>query len=154
MGAEQPGLQFRQTDGSWHDAPAGPGHVCINIGDMIDRWTSGYFRSCTHRVTGSPLDRHSLVYFVNPNYDCIMDGRDIPSCGAPLHPPIAVADMCFMGIVWKMSRFGELPWKDGLHRYNQEVLHRSYAEKANDQQSVLDIVQASRASARLYLHGA
>merc|ERR1711920_1115585 len=142
---EQTGLQVRQPDGSWLDAPTGSGHVCINIGDMLERWTSGCFRSCTHRVIGSQDDRHSFVYFVNPDYDCCMDGCDIPSCGPSVYPPIFVADMSFMGVVWKMSRFGELPWKDGLRRYNQEVLETSYAEQANSQQSVLDFMQVDRA---------
>jgi isopenicillin N synthase-like dioxygenase len=151
---KQPGLQVRQADGTWLDAPVGADHVCINIGDMLERWTSGCFRSCTHRVIGSLDDRLSLVYFVNPDYDCIMDGSDISSCGPTSCPPIAVADMCFMGVVWKMSHFGKLPWTEGLRRYNQDVLESSYAKKADSQQSVLERLQISCASKRQRIGGA
>jgi hypothetical protein len=62
--------------------------------------------------------------------------------------------MCFMGVVWKMTGFGELPWKDGLRRYNQEALQSSYAEQASNHQSVLDFVRVDRAPARQHVGGA
>lgn len=73
------GLQVSDGNGGWQDveAPA-DGFVC-NIGDTMQRWTGGRFRSTLHRVINPPTDieprdRISLVYFHLPNHDTILGG--------------------------------------------------------------------------------
>ncbi len=44
-----PGLQILKG-GAWIDVPPIPGTVIVNLGDMLERWTSGKFKSTQHRV--------------------------------------------------------------------------------------------------------
>ena len=42
----------------------------VNVGDQMEFWTNGLFKSTLHRVTFMPehahLDRYSLPFFVHP----------------------------------------------------------------------------------------
>lgn len=69
--ANEPGLQVQQQDGSWLDVPSDFGNLIINIGDMLQEASSGYFPSTSHRVinpTGenSQKSRVSLPLFLHP----------------------------------------------------------------------------------------
>ena len=44
-----PGLQILKDDG-WHAVPSLPGTVRVNLGDMLQAWTSGKYKSTMHRV--------------------------------------------------------------------------------------------------------
>jgi isopenicillin N synthase-like dioxygenase len=73
------GLQVSDGKGGWHDVEApDDGFVC-NIGDTMQLWTGGRFRSTLHRVVNPPADavredRISLVYFHLPNHDAVLGG--------------------------------------------------------------------------------
>lgn len=69
--ANEPGLQVKCQDGSWLDVPSDFGHLIINIGDMLQEASNGYFPSTTHRVvnpTGNENSkpRISLPLFLHP----------------------------------------------------------------------------------------
>ena len=44
------------------------GAYVINIGDTMDKWTSGYYRSARHRVVNyTGAERSSVAFFLNGN---------------------------------------------------------------------------------------
>jgi len=72
--ANEPGLQVQLQDGNWLDVPSDFGNLIINIGDMLQEASAGYFPSTTHRVinpTGgsSAKSRISLPLFLHPRSD-------------------------------------------------------------------------------------
>jgi len=69
--SNEPGLQVQLQNGEWIDVPSDFGNLIINIGDMLQEASAGYFPSTTHRVinpTGSQSDksRISLPLFLHP----------------------------------------------------------------------------------------
>lgn len=69
--ANEPGLQVLCQDGSWLDVPSDFGNLIINIGDMLQETSGGYFPSTTHRVINpsgkaSTKSRISLPLFLHP----------------------------------------------------------------------------------------
>ena len=91
------GLEVRDLDGRWHEAPVVEDGFIVNIGDLLMRWTNDRFKSTLHRVAtplhGSGARRLSIAYFVAPNYDSIVEC--LPTCHAPdnpaKYPPVTVA---------------------------------------------------------------
>jgi isopenicillin N synthase-like dioxygenase len=62
------GLQVR-TRAGWIDAPPLAGTFVANIGDMLDRLTSGWYRSTPHRVrNASDRARLSFPFFLDPAF--------------------------------------------------------------------------------------
>ena len=67
-----PGLQVR-VDDRWIDAPSDPSLIICNLGDMLDRLTSGRYRSTPHRARNdAPTDRYSLPFFLDPGWDAVV----------------------------------------------------------------------------------
>ncbi|GAA6172512.1 2OG-Fe(II) oxygenase family protein [Colwellia sp. KU-HH00111] len=69
--ANEPGLQVQNQDGSWLDVPSDFGNLIINIGDMLQEASAGYFPSTTHRVINpsgqaNNKSRISLPLFLHP----------------------------------------------------------------------------------------
>jgi isopenicillin N synthase-like dioxygenase len=67
------GLQVKQEGNGWRDVPAIPGTFVINLGDLMQTWTGGRWRSTVHRVL-NPVDgrneaRISVPFFHQPNFD-------------------------------------------------------------------------------------
>ncbi|WP_172332655.1 isopenicillin N synthase family oxygenase [Mangrovicoccus sp. HB161399] len=63
------GLQVMTQDDIWIDVPVDPATLIVNVGDMLESWTNGIFRSTPHRVLNLSPERFSLPYFVAANYD-------------------------------------------------------------------------------------
>mmetsp|Transcript_15232 Transcript_15232/g.23703 ORF Transcript_15232/g.23703 Transcript_15232/m.23703 type:complete len:326 (-) Transcript_15232:63-1040(-) len=83
---ENPGLQILTKQGEWIDVPPKPGAFVVNLGDMLERWTNGLFRSTVHRVlTSGQNDRYSIPFFYEPNFDCKVEC--LPICCSPENPP-------------------------------------------------------------------
>ncbi|KAJ4774060.1 2-oxoglutarate (2OG) and Fe(II)-dependent oxygenase superfamily protein [Rhynchospora pubera] len=84
-----PGLQIcREKDRSpqlWEDVHHVEGALIINIGDMMERWTNCTFRSIVHRVVAVGQERYSAAFFLNPNYDCVVECLE--SCCSETSPP-------------------------------------------------------------------
>ncbi|EUC41792.1 hypothetical protein COCMIDRAFT_105249 [Bipolaris oryzae ATCC 44560] len=63
-------LQIQLKDGTWLNADPVPGAFVVNIGDMIERWTNGLWKSTLHRVIHRTGDRYriSVPFFYEPNF--------------------------------------------------------------------------------------
>ena len=78
--ANEPGLQVQDKNGGWLDVPCDFGNLIINIGDMLQEASGGYFPSTIHRVinpTGKASDksRISLPLFLHPRPDVVLSER-------------------------------------------------------------------------------
>jgi isopenicillin N synthase-like dioxygenase len=66
-----PGLEVQASRTNWISAPYIPGAVLVNIGDQMEYWTGGRFKSTKHRVVFLPehsqYDRYSIAYFCHAN---------------------------------------------------------------------------------------
>ncbi|MFZ6711137.1 isopenicillin N synthase family dioxygenase [Undibacterium sp. TC9W] len=78
--ATQAGLQVQGKDDAWHDVPCDFGMLIVNIGDMLDEASAGYYPSTIHRVlnpTGEEAkkSRISLPLFLHPRADVVLSER-------------------------------------------------------------------------------
>jgi len=78
--ANEPGLQVKDKDGSWLDVPSDFGNLIINIGDMLQEASAGYFPSTTHRVINpegqdQSRSRISLPLFLHPEPEVVLSER-------------------------------------------------------------------------------
>ena len=93
------GLEVRNAQGEWIEAPFIPETVLVNTGDLMQRWTNHVFYSTKHRVR-IPQDqranqsRYSIAYFCHPNHDteisCLETCQSVEH--PPLYPPITAGD--------------------------------------------------------------
>ena len=67
-----PGLQVMASDDHWIDVPVDPAAFVVNIGDMLEAWSNGIFRSTPHRVLNLSPERFSMPYFVATNHDTLI----------------------------------------------------------------------------------
>lgn len=70
---EHPGLELKSRKGGWIQAPPLPGHLLINIGDLLEMWTNKEYPATLHRVLIPEQEilkkvaRQSIVFFVHPD---------------------------------------------------------------------------------------
>eukprot|EP00301_Raphidiophrys_heterophryoidea_P022706 c6805_g1_i1.p1 GENE.c6805_g1_i1~~c6805_g1_i1.p1 ORF type:complete len:468 (+),score=119.15 c6805_g1_i1:107-1405(+) len=87
------GLQARNTAGQWVNVPYVEGSFVVNIGDMMQRWTNGRFRSTVHRVKSNPSQhRYSIPFFFNPNAKTVIEC--LPTCWSESNPKKFDSDTC------------------------------------------------------------
>ena len=78
--ANEPGLQVQLKTGEWIDVPSDFGNLIVNIGDMLQEASGGYFPSTSHRVinpVGADMSksRVSLPLFLHPRSEVILSER-------------------------------------------------------------------------------
>ena len=78
--ANEPGLQVQRQNGEWIDVPSDFGNLIINIGDMLQETSDGYFPSTSHRVInptgkGSDKSRISLPLFLHPRSEVVLSEK-------------------------------------------------------------------------------
>ncbi|KAK6008874.1 hypothetical protein QM012_000777 [Aureobasidium pullulans] len=74
-----PGLEVWHPQTScWIPVSAVENHLVVNIGDLLNLWTNGHYRSAVHRVINrEPTDRYSAPFFNNGNTACRFSPLDI-----------------------------------------------------------------------------
>ena len=74
------GLQVQNGEGEWIEAPPLPGCMVVNLGEMLQLCTGGYYLATPHRVVSRPSsenkDRISVPYFWNPRLDAVISPID------------------------------------------------------------------------------
>lgn len=63
------GLQAKNRDNEWIDVDPVPGCFVINIGDLLEKVTRGFYKSTPHRVVNYGNERLSIPYFYSPGFD-------------------------------------------------------------------------------------
>ncbi|MFE8643498.1 isopenicillin N synthase family dioxygenase [Sphingomonas sp. NCPPB 2930] len=67
------GLEVRDPSGQWIRAPRIPNTFTCLLGNVTGIWTNDYWRATPHRVVNvSGGTRHSLNFFFDPDYDCVV----------------------------------------------------------------------------------
>ncbi len=81
------GLEVRNTADEWIQATPAPGTFVVNLGDLMQRWTNGIYRSNMHRVRNNSgrRDRYSIPFFYSPRPDSRIEC--IPTCTDAANPP-------------------------------------------------------------------
>lgn len=81
------GLEVRNVEGEWIQATPIAGTFVVNLGDLMQRWTNGVYRSNMHRVknNSSRRDRYSIAFFYSPRPDARIEC--MPTCTDAAHPP-------------------------------------------------------------------
>ncbi|PKL74656.1 MAG: 2OG-Fe(II) oxygenase [Candidatus Melainabacteria bacterium HGW-Melainabacteria-1] len=74
IGATTTGLQVQDATGTWHNVPCDRDCIAVNIGDMLQLATQGFYRSTIHRVVNpsgpaGKLARLSMPLFLHPRPD-------------------------------------------------------------------------------------
>ena len=78
VAGSQPGLQVLKKDGSWMDVPTSPEYIVVNIGDMLQECSNGYYPSTTHRVIkpqDTSVSRYSMPFFVHARDEVILSDK-------------------------------------------------------------------------------
>ena len=81
------GLEVRNVENQWIQATPVPGTFVVNLGDLMQRWTNGLYRSNMHRVrnNSSTRDRYSIPFFYSPRPDSRIEC--MATCCDAQHPP-------------------------------------------------------------------
>lgn len=78
------GLEVQRRDESWFAVPPHPGGFVVNIGNMLEHWSGGRFRSTWHRVhPPEGVDRYSLAWFLAPDAETEVAPLDGSGAGEP-----------------------------------------------------------------------
>lgn len=90
LGAEEAGLELLTAHGRWLPIAVPDGALVVNVGDMLDRLTSGRLRSTTHRVVNprgeaARRSRYSMPFFLHFRPDFVIE--PLASCLAPGETP-------------------------------------------------------------------
>ena len=73
------GLQVMNRDDEWISAPPIAGTFVVNIGDLVETYSNGLYRSTLHRVINtSGKERYSIPFFIDMDFDAVVEV--VPTC--------------------------------------------------------------------------
>ena len=77
------GLMVRSRDtADWINAAPPGDALVVNIGDLMELWSGGYFVSTPHKVVNtSGAERYSFPYFAVPRFDTVVEPLRTPQAG-------------------------------------------------------------------------
>lgn len=78
-------LQVLGPRSEWIDVEPVADALVINLGDLLEVWTNGRFRSTLHRVIGADRERYSVAVFCDLDVEARIEV--IPTCTGPGDPP-------------------------------------------------------------------
>lgn len=69
------GLWLRpHAQSDWLEVKAPPNTMVVNIGDLLELWSGGYFVSTPHKVVNaSGRERYSFPFFIVPRHDVVVE---------------------------------------------------------------------------------
>ncbi|KAI9680231.1 MAG: hypothetical protein M1822_007230 [Bathelium mastoideum] len=128
------GLQVRNKQGEWTDAPPIPGHAIVNVADLLSRWFNNRLKSTEHRVVAPAVEmrrladgsvtnvvpaRYAIAWFGHPNRDAVI--KPLEQCVTADYPQRYEAVVAGKHVKERMARLldeGKLPekWSDDMHR--------------------------------------
>lgn len=78
---QEPGTEglevYYPPSGAWVPVPVVRDGFVINMGDMMEKYTAGFYRSARHRVlTNRDRHRHSIAFFLNGNLNLRANALD------------------------------------------------------------------------------
>ncbi|MCW2856751.1 MAG: 2OG-Fe(II) oxygenase [Marmoricola sp.] len=111
----KPGLEVLNAAGEWIDAPPIEGAYVVNIGDMLEIMSNGYFTSTTHRVRKVAEERYSFPLFFNVDYDVLVE--PLPRFVRP-------------------DGENKIPLKAGEHLFAQSIQTFGYLQRRLDAQEI------------------
>jgi isopenicillin N synthase-like dioxygenase len=88
------GLEVCTPSGEWISVPPTPGALSVNLGEILQFATRGYFQATPHRVRNrsATRSRFSLPFFLNPGLDTLVvpaaansGRRELPGARVPEH---------------------------------------------------------------------
>jgi isopenicillin N synthase-like dioxygenase len=82
-----PGLEVLMPDRGWTPVVPRPGHLLVNLGDLLAQWTNDRWRSTLHRVQPAAAGqrRRSAAFFHDGNHDALIEC--LPTCSSADEPP-------------------------------------------------------------------
>ena len=79
VAGSQPGLQVLKKDNTWMDVSTSKDYIVINVGDMLQECSEGYYPSTTHRVLNPKnnleIPRYSMPFFVHARDEVILSDK-------------------------------------------------------------------------------
>lgn len=107
MHQSAPGLQLLTAQNEWTEVPVptrGDQFIII-LGDMLERWSNGFFRATRHRVVNTPWERYSLILFCAADQDVVVE---------PLAPFVSAA---------RPARYPPVTQQQHISRALQTAMH-------------------------------
>ncbi len=79
VSGSEPGLQVKNKNKDWINIKSKKGQIVVNIGDMLQEASSGFFPSTIHRVINpnksQNRSRYAIPLFLHPRQDVILSKR-------------------------------------------------------------------------------
>lgn len=79
--ASQAGLQVKDVHGKWHNVPMDPGVLTVNVADMLQEATGGFYPSTIHQVVNPATSkeqaksRYAIPLFLHAGLDTVLSER-------------------------------------------------------------------------------
>jgi isopenicillin N synthase-like dioxygenase len=112
---DTPGLEVLMPNGAWVEVPPRPGALFVNIGELLELASGGYFRAAPHQVLNPSREKQrlSVPVFINPALDtrvqplALSAGMQAPARALETEHVHRVARP---GAAWAPFVFGESEW--------------------------------------------